>query len=163
MEKFNAYNYFKLIHEEMPELQGFEYGRAADRDNLVDIVQQARLGDAFFSLDDTDNGRVINLHGGYFDRRVYVLFLLKKFTMRAGDTMGNSARVLDECRTIFHKTISKLIHDKSLSLNGLDYMNENFDYYELPLELFPEAAGLYFMITVDHPLNLCYHDLWPQP
>jgi hypothetical protein len=88
------------------------------------------------------------------ERRQYTLFLIKKFSFGKMDEQG---RALDECRQVYRQIMKKLIRDRRLLENEMTYLRlDRIPFYEIPGYFISGCTGLYFMITVDVPTELCY-------
>lgn len=155
MEKFDCYPYFENIHARLKVLKTFKFCRVSDKNTLEDLVNNSRTSNAFFCIDDTEDGQIVPAAGGYVERRVYFVWILKKYHSKGTGGMISQDEAMNACREIYRDIVSRLIHDRDQLQSGLTYMADRFSFWEIPLMLFPETAGLYFSITVDIPLSLC--------
>lgn len=161
MDKFNAYPYFEAIHEKLKQLEGFRFCRVSDKNTLEELISNARTATAFFCVDDTEDGQIMPSAGGYVERRIYFVWILKKYNSKGSAGMLNQDETMNYCRDVYRNIVSRLINDRDQCLAGLTYVSDRFPFWEIPLMLFPEVAGLYFSITVDTPVSLCMnHDNW---
>lgn len=154
---FDAYAYLDDVKNRLPELATFKMCRVSSRSEMEEMVDSVRTENAWLCVDDSDNGKTMNIAGGYVDRRVFFAFILQKYDTRTKEAMNNQAIVMENARTIYKKILTKLIHDKESMSFGLTNMRDDFQYYELPSDVMPGVAGLYFAITVDTPVDLCYN------
>lgn len=155
MDKFNAFQYFEQIHNSLKTLKGFHFCRVSDKKTMEDLIHSSRKEEAFFCVDDTEDGQIMQKAGGYVTRRVYFVWILKKYFSRGSSGMINQDEAMQYCRNIYEDIVSKIITDKDKQNAGLTYVETRFPFWEIPHMIFPEAAGLYFSITVDTPMNLC--------
>lgn len=175
---FNAYQYFntlrtqlKLTRAKTPEEQqagAVEYVpcRITGIDSMEDILTNMRTAEAFFGIDDTNDGVTVQQGGGYFDRRIYVIYILRKYDIRDEKKMELQEQALAECRKIYDSICTRLIKDRVALQNSTDliYMRtDNIPYYEFVGYQLTGVTGLYMIVTVDHPKDLQYAaDDWEQ-
>lgn len=161
MDKFDCYPYFENIHTCLKALDTFKFCRVSDKNTLEDLVNNSRTSNAFFCVDDTEDGQIMPAASGYVERRVYFVWILKKYHSKGTNAMISQDEAMNTCREIYRDIVSRLITDQDKLQSGLTYMSDRFPFWEIPLMLFPETAGLYFSITVDTPLSLCINpDKW---
>ena len=154
MEQFKALEYFQDIKNRLKLLEGFEFCRISSKETMEELLDNARSKEAFFCIDDTEDGQTLPSAGGYVERRVYVVWILKKYRSRGTQAMQDLHGTMELCREIYRDILSKIISDKGTGSAGLTYVSDRFPFYEVPLMLFPEVAGIYFMLTVDIPICL---------
>lgn len=161
MDKFDCYPYFEKVHARLKALDTFKFCRVSDKNTLEDLVSNSRTSNAFFCVDDTEDGQIVPVAGGYVERRVYFVWILKKYHSKGSSSMISLDEAMNSCREIYRDIVSRLITDRDKLRSGLTYMSDRFPFWEIPLMLFPETAGIYFSITVDTPLCLCINpDKW---
>lgn len=161
MDKFNCYQYFEGIHSSLKELESFKFCRVSDKKTMEELISNSRTANAFFCVDDTEDGQIMPTAGGYVERRVYFVWILKKYHSKSVVGMLSQDETMKYCRYIYQNIVSKIIFDKDHCRSGLTYISDRFPFWEIPLMLFPETGGLYFSITVDTPVNLCINpDNW---
>ena len=157
MNKFDGYRYFKTIHEQLLDLKDFSFGRVSDKKTLEAIINNARTSNSFFCVDDTEEGQIIPFAGGYAERKVCFVWILKKYTK------NNQSTTLEECKSIYRDIISRIIADRDKGKEGLTYIADRFPFWEIPSMIFPEATGLYFTISIGTPLALCFNpEKWQE-
>lgn len=125
---------------------------------LEGIVENARRNSYFFAVDDSQDG--VTFRGaaaGFFERRMYTIFILGKADY--GDQKKRD-EVLEEAKKIYRHTLSKMIKDKlTIPVVKLDQIR----FYEVPPAFAVGCSGLYFIVTVENPINLVYDDnAWVQ-
>ena len=151
---FNAVDYFHTISTELKATKNdYHFCRVSGINGLEDILANYMSKTAFLAIDDSDDGATVRVGGGYFNRRSIVIYILKKYKITDMQARENA---LNQCREIRHSLMSKLILDAHLT-DELRYLNkERFPYHEVPGFFAAETTGVYFIITLDEPVNLCY-------
>jgi hypothetical protein len=121
---------------------------------MEELLQHFKTAKAYFCIDDTENGVLIQTGGGYMERRQYTIFLLKKYPL---NNMDKQHAALNECRQIYRQIVKKLIRDRRLLENEMTYLNlKELPFFEIPGYAFSGCTGLFFKVTVDIPTELCY-------
>jgi hypothetical protein len=79
--------------------------------------------------------------------------------------MDAQYEALNECRRIYRQIMKKLILDRRLLAEEMTYLIiERIPFYEIPGYFISGCTGLYFSISVDIPIELCYDgNEWIQP
>ena len=152
---WNAVTYFQTLHSKL-KLTNFDYHfcRVSGLNQLEDVLNNYSRKDAFFAVDDSDDGHTVSTSGGYFNRRTIAVFILKKFNI---NDMVQREEVLNECRSIYISLLSKILVDKN-SIPELAYVdNSRIPYHEVPGQFAGGTAGLYFVIAIDEPISLVYN------
>ena len=109
---------------------------------------------AFLAVDDSDDGVTISRSSGYFNRRAVVVYVLKKYKM---SDMHSRETALNECRKIHTSLITKLIKDSN-EVPELHFLDKSrIPYHEMPGMFAAGTTGLYFIITIEEPVNLVYN------
>jgi hypothetical protein len=153
---FNAYNYFEQIcsKNKLAVAGGYRYCRVSGLQYMEEVIQNLRTEKAYFCVDDTEDGYMIQTGGGYMERRQYTVFLIKKFQL---NNMDAQHAALNECRQIYRQIMKKLIRDRQLLENEMTYLKlDRIPFYEIPGYAISGCTGLYFMTTIDIPIELCY-------
>jgi hypothetical protein len=158
---FDAYTYFEVIRNTLKRTKStHKFTRSTGLPYMEELIQNFKGEKAFFCVDDTNDGVTIQgAGGGFFDRRQYVIFILKKYKY---GNMDEQHAVLEECRAIYRSICTKLVKDKTALANQMIYLQlDRMPYYEIPGYFLNGATGLYFMVTVDEPKDLRYdNDEW---
>jgi len=158
---FNAHEYFKNICETNKKTKtgNYRFCRITGISHMEEVIQNFQKEKAYFCIDDTEDGNIIEKGGGYFERRQHTVFLLKKYAFNKMDEQHDA---LNECRQIYRQIVKKLIHDRRLLENEMTYLHvDRIPFYEVPGYFISGCTGLYFMVTVDIPTDLCYDsDEW---
>jgi hypothetical protein len=157
MANFDAYNYFEEICEKnkITSAGKYKFCRVTGISYMEEVIQKFKSESSYFCIDDTEDGNLIQVSGGGFmERRQYTVFLLKKYPF---NNMIAQHEALNECRQIYRQIVKKLIRDKVFLENEMTYLKlERIPFYEIPGYFISGCTGLYFMITIDIPTELCY-------
>jgi hypothetical protein len=155
---FNSYDYFADIcaKNKLTVSGKYKFCRVTGLGNLEEVIQNFKREQAYFCIDDTNDGYTYRSQGGgYFERRMYIVYLLKKYPL---NDMQKQHDALDECRRIYRSVCTKLVKDRSRLENDLIYLlTDRLPYYEMEGYAISGVTGLYAMISVDEPVNLCYN------
>lgn len=153
---FDGYSYFEQIcsKNKLAIEQGFRFCRVMGLHGMEEAISGIKKHTCFFCVDDTNDGTTVQSNGGFFKRRVFTVFLLKRY--KFGD-MEEQHRALEVCRRLYDQICSRMIVDKEELGNQLIYLNtERIHFREMEKYFLSGCAGVYFMIDVDEPINLCY-------
>ncbi|WP_419033310.1 hypothetical protein [Dysgonomonas gadei] len=154
---FDAFDYFSSICNTLKKSKdnGYYPCKVSGLANMEEVINAYQTQRAYFAIDDTNDGHTFKSSGGgYFDRKQYIVFILRKF---AQNNMDQQKEFLQECRQIYKSVCKKLIKDKSKLVDNLIYLNtDRIPFYEIEGYGIAGCTGLYFIITVDEPTNLCY-------
>jgi hypothetical protein len=154
--QFDAHNYFREIcrTNKLATAGEYVFCRVTGMSGMEEAIQKFKTAKAYCCIDDTEDGTLIQTGGGYMERRQYCLFLLKKYPV---GNMDAQHVALDECRRIYRQIVKKLIRDRHRLENEMTYLKlDRIPFYEIPGYFLSGCTGLYFMITVDIPTELCY-------
>lgn len=156
-KKFNAYDYFGQICNEhkITRNGAYKFTRVSGLTYMEEVLANMRKERAFFAVDDTNDGQTYRVGGGWMDRRVYIVYILKRYKQ---NDMQEQHQALAECRKVYDALISRIIRDRSvLSQQGAVVDVSRFPYYELEGYAIAGCTGLYTLITIDEPKSLCYN------
>ena len=98
--------------------------------------------------------------GGWFKKRTFTVFFLIRYRY---DDMSDRAAKLDICRQLFRQFHSRMIRDKYIYEDlDLSFLNVSRIYTrELGEYFISGCTGLYFMVELTEPTDLCYkEDEW---
>lgn len=155
---FDSYSYFGELcrQNRLAQIHNFQFCRCTGLNGLQEAIEQFRTASAFFCIDDTTDGTTFERNGGYFQRRVFTVFLLKNYRY---DNMVERMDAMMVCRTLFAQLYSRMLVDSDKLLNDLIYLNTNrIHFREIENFFLNGCTGLYFMIDVDEPVNLIYDE-----
>ena len=124
--------------------------------SLEEVLGGFRKQSAFFAVDDTNDGVTERRSGGFFKKRTFTIFLMKRHEF---NNMADRQSALDICRQLYRQVHSKLLKDRENMNNELIYLNtDNVYSRELGEYFISGCTGLYFMIDVSEPINLMYDE-----
>ena len=155
---FDAVGYFSRLckKNKLANEQGFFPCVCSGIHSLQEVLQEFRFHSAFFAVDDTNDGVTEERSGGYFKKRVFTVFLMKSYRI---DDMEDRQKSLDVCRRLFRQIHSRLLRDKEDLDNEMVYLNtERIASRELGQYFINGCTGLYFMVDVSEPIDLCYNE-----
>ena len=152
----DIFEYFKNICDtnRLAKENGFFFCKVTSIAGLEEVTQNLTKENCFFAMDTVTDGSIIKKGGGFFERQVYVVYLLKRFDLQ--DTDDNMA-AMQLCRELRRQICSRLVHDSEL-YDELTYLNtETILYRELDQALLSGLTGTFFTFNVDVPYNLCFN------
>lgn len=156
---FDAYSYFTDIATKLKVAkdQQFYPCKVSGLSNMEEVIVSLRDKKAYFAIDDTNDGMLFKGGGGgYYERKMYVVYLLYKIPV---NNMDAQHKALNICREIYHSVCTRLLKDKRRLENEMTYFDTSrIPFYELEGYAIAGCTGLYFMVTVDQPRNLCYNE-----
>ncbi|MFV0538843.1 MAG: hypothetical protein ACK5M3_15985 [Dysgonomonas sp.] len=154
---FDAFDYFSSLCNKLKisKDNGYYPCKVSGLANMEEVINAYQSQTAYFAIDDTNDGQTSKSGGGgYFDRKQYIVFILKKYAL---NNMDQQKEYMKECRQIYKSICKKLIKDKSKLVDEFIYLQtDRIPFYEIEGYGIAGCTGLYFIITVDEPVNLCY-------
>lgn len=156
---FDAHEYFRSIckSNKLAQAEKFHFCKCSGIESLQEPLQNYCTENAFFVVDDTTDSAVFRGRaGGHYCRRVFTVFLLRRYQF---DDMADRQTQLNICRELFHQIMSKMIIDEDDLQNELVYLkSDNVMSRELGQYFMSGCTGLYFMVEVSEPIDLSYSD-----
>lgn len=156
---FDAHVYFRELcsHNKLASEGGFHFCTCSGIESLQEPLQNYRTRSAFFCVDDTTDSAVFRGRGGgHYVRRVFTVFLLRRYRI---DDLTDRQAQLDVCRRLFNQLLSKMIVDEDELHNELVYLRtDNVLSRELGQYFLSGCTGLYFMVEVSEPVDLVYNE-----
>jgi len=151
---WNAVDYFENLTGKLKLTKAdYKFCRVTGLNYLEDILSDIKGSSAFLAVDDTDDGVTIQQGGGYFNRRSVVVYVLKKYDFK---NQIDREEKTNETRLIHKKLLAKLIKDSG-SVADLAYLDKNrIPYHEVPGMFAAGTTGIYFIITLNEPVELIY-------
>lgn len=154
---FKAFEYFSSICTKLKlsKEKGYFPCRVTGLANMEDVLNSDRRRNAFFAIDDTNDGYTYQGAGGtYFEKRMYIVYILRKFQQ---SNTAQQELYLNECRSIFRSICTKLIKDRRSLENSMIYLDtKRIPFNEITGYGIAGCTGLYFVVTVEQPIELCY-------
>lgn len=156
MKMWNAVSYFENLNFMLIATKGIhDFCRVSGLNNLEDILNNITKN-AYTAVDDSDDGVTIQKGGAYFNRRAIVIYILKKYDFKS---MTDRENKLNLCREIHKSFLSKIIKDSSL-IDDLMFLDKTrFPYHEMPGMFAAGTTGIYFIMTLEEPLDLMFNAL----
>lgn len=160
---FDAITYFKGLcnKNKLAKANAFYPCVCSGINSLEEVLQAFRREAAFFAVDDTNDGVTERRSGGFFKKRTFTIFIMKRYKY---DDMADRQLQLDTCRQLYRQVHSRMLLDRENMSNDLVYLNtDNVYSRELGEYFISGCTGLYFMIDVSEPINLKYDkDEWEE-
>ena len=159
---FDSIAYFESLWRgnKLAQAEGFKFCTCSGIESLQGPLTQYRTANAFFCVDDTNDGAMFRgRNGGYFKRRTFTVFLMHRYNIK---DMTTYTAALDKCRTLFLQLLSRMIIDEDDLSNELVYLrSDNVLSRELGQYFLNGCTGLYFMVEVSEPIDITYDaSLW---
>lgn len=159
---FDAEAYFRSLCEAnlLAVNNGFTFCTCSGMESLQGPLDRFKTCNAFFCLDDTNDGAMVKgRSGGWFMKRTLTVFLLHRHKFR--DEADRTAK-LGICRTLFRQLLSRMIVDADDIRNEMIYLDTaNVLSREFGQYFMNGCTGLYFMIDVSEPVDLkLYSEEW---
>lgn len=155
---FDAIDYFKGLcnSNKLAKENKFYPCACSGINSLQEVLEQFRRQSAFFAVDDTNDGVTERRSGGFFKKRTFTVFIMKRYKF---DDMADRQVALDICRKLECQVHSRMLRDRENMNNELVYLNtDNVYTRELGEYFINGCTGLYFMIDVSEPIDLTYND-----
>lgn len=151
---WNAVPYFENISNKLKLTAGkYHFCRVTGLGYLEDVLANMKTKNAFLAVDDSDDGMTIRKGGAYFNRRSVVVYILKKYNFLRQD---EREAVLQETRAIREKITSRMLKDSN-EVEEMYYLNKDrIPYHEVSGYFAAGTTGVYFIVTIEEPVNLCY-------
>ncbi len=160
---FDAIAYFKGLcnKNKLAKTNSFYPCTCSGINSLEEVLQAFRRESAFFAVDDTNDGVTERRSGGFFKKRTFTIFVMKRYKY---DDMADRQSQLDTCRQLYRQIHSRMLLDRENMNNELVYLNtDNVYSRELGEYFISGCTGLYFMVDVSEPINLKYDkDEWEE-
>lgn len=160
---FDAIGYFKNMcqRNKLAKAYNFYPCACSGINSLEGVLENFRKQSSFFAVDDTNDGVTERRSGGFFKKRTFTIFIMKRYAF--GD-MSDRQASLDICRQLARQVHSRMLLDREDLSNDLIYLNtDNVYSRELGEYFINGCTGLYFMIDVSEPIDLSYNaDEWEK-
>lgn len=125
------------------------------------MLEQYQTAANFVCTSDVCSESTFTASGGWFKRRVFTVFILMRYAY--GDR-ADYAEKLGQCREVLRQLQSRFIRDSVRLQDRLLYLNTgDIRSNELGGTFLNGCTGLYFMISMDEPVELVYNgDEWEE-
>ncbi len=154
---FDAFGYFEtmLAKNKLASKESFKFCRVTGLSGMEEALDSLPE-EAFFCVDDAVSGITFARNGGFFQRRVFTVFVLERHDF---GNMPGRALSMAVCRKLANQTLSKMILDSEELGNDLIYLNtSSIKFQETESYALSGCAGLYFVVAVDEPIDLSYDE-----
>lgn len=157
---FDGIEYFKRIASENKRCieEGYCITTCSGPSGIEGVMENFRRASRFVLIDDTTSGSVKpNRAGGFFNRRTFTVFIMSRHER---GSMESYEREMSECRELYLSLLSRVVRDAQ-HFRELDdvYIALDSIYYREPGPYAANgAAGLYFMLPIDEPVDLRYNE-----
>ena len=134
----------------------FYCGFCSGPDGLDQVMAEYRNHANFFLVDDTTSGNTFGAKPGWFDRKVYAIYIIVGYELRNEEKYKEALAL---ARRIFKQLLSRVISDKASLKYGQALMYLNLDTVysqEYGRYSFNGATGLFFQLQNNEPLNLVF-------
>jgi hypothetical protein len=161
---FDYIAYFRNLHEHnvLAQSQSFQFCTCSGPSGLQGMLERFRTGNAFFCVDDTCDGMISRQrNGGYFNRRVLMVYLLHRFNIKSTDSYQSALNI---CRALLQQLMSRMIIDEDDLANEMVYLRtDTLRTNEIGQYFLNGCTGLYFRVEVNEPVDLTFDaSQWTQ-
>ncbi len=161
---FNFPAYLKTLTEEnrLAATCGFRPSVCSGVQHIEGLLQEFQRTANFVCTSDICEESTLQRGGGWFKRRVFTVFILMRY--RFGDTADQAAKMAT-VRELFRQFQSRILRDSQDLENNFVYVNTaDIRSRELGGSFLSGCTGLYFMLSMDEPTDLCFRrDEWAIP
>lgn len=156
---FDAESYFSSLCSlnKLAAEHRFKFCTCSGIESLQGPLQNFRDSNAFFCVDDTNDGSTfMGKNGGWFTKRTFTVFIMHRYDYKKESSRIEALRI---CRKLFRQICSKMIIDTDRLDNELVYLHtDNILSSELGRYFLNGCTGLYFMIDVSEPVDLVFDE-----
>lgn len=156
VSSFDGYSYFETLctKNKLAQKEAFHFCRVTGLGGMEEAITNIKREQCFFCVDDTADGSTIQLNGAFYKRKVYTVFLLKRYKF---NDMKDHHQTMKVCRRLYDQICSRLLVDKEILGSELVFLNtDRIHFREMEKYFLSGCAGIYFMIDVDEPVDLSY-------
>ncbi|MBD5379593.1 MAG: hypothetical protein HDR74_06865 [Bacteroides sp.] len=154
---FDAVKYFEDICKKnrLAQEHKFQFCTCSGIETLQEPLDKFRTTNAFFCVDDTNDGALFRGRaGGWYKKRTFTVFLMHRYTF---NDMKQYAERIGWCRELLNQIVSKLIIDVDDLSNDMVYLDTgNILCREFGQYVLNGCTGLYFMVDVTEPVDLTF-------
>ena len=140
---FDYIEYFRSLwrQNKLAQQEQFKFCTCSGIETLQGPLQQFRTANAFFCVDDTNDGATFRgRNGGWFMK-----------------DMATYTAALAKCRTLFRQLLTRMLIDEDALSNEMVYLRtESVLSRELGQYFLNGCTGLYFMVEVAEPIELTF-------
>lgn len=119
------------------------------------MLEQYQTTANFLCTSDVCSESTFLSSGGWFKRRVYMVFILMRYEYA---NAADCAAKLNTCRELFRQLKSRFVRDSERLQESLTYLNAaDIRSNEIGGTFLNGCTGLYFQLSVDEPTELVYN------
>lgn len=150
---FNAVEYIETLHGQLNATKdAYTFARCSGVQGLEEILESSQKKKKFIAVADSEDGQTFMGAGaGHFERRAFTVFILTR--AKYGD-MAARETIMAESRSIFRSMVSRIIKDR-YTIPVFD--PQRIQFYEVPPAFADGTCGIYFIFTVEEPVDLSYN------
>lgn len=157
-EFFDAQLYFASLCtcNSFAREHGFRPCTCSGIQSLQGPLDRFRKDNAFFCIDDVNDGQMYQgKGGGFYKKRTFTVFIMHRYAF--GNESDRMAK-LAICRQLFRQIATRLLLDSKKLLSDQVYMAvDNILSREFGQYFMNGCTGLYFMIDIEEPVDLKYN------
>jgi hypothetical protein len=152
---FDVISYFRGIQENMKLLIGSNrFFRVTGIGYLEELMNNQRnVTYPILCVDDSQDGYISEMGGGYMDSRYYSVFILAQ--VKPGSDSDRNIQMA-ACRKIFSKILSKMVLDSGNYPEEMVWLHPDSVKYDEVGYLANNLFGIHFGFTVETPEDLVY-------
>ena len=155
---FSAEAYFGNLcfRNRLARLHRFHFCTCSGIESLQGPLDKFRKENAFFCVDDVNDGQMYQgKGGGFYKKRTLTVFLMYRYRF---DDEEDREQKLAVCRTLFSQLSSRMLRDSKRLKDELIYLgSDNILSREFGQYFLNGCTGLYFMVDVEEPVDLKYN------
>lgn len=154
---FDFHNYLRQIVDKnrLAQAKSFYFSTCTGIDGIEGLLAEFSTQANFVLSDDITTGETFEHSGAWFRRRTFTIFVLSRYDF-ANEVQRDES--LDVCRELSRQLQSRFLRDRWYYLTEqVDLKVDNMPSTEISQFFANGLTGLYFMISIDEPLNLCYN------
>lgn len=157
-------NYLTRLTEScrLCQQEGFRPTTCSGMDGLEGMLQEFQTAARFVCVSDTSQCTTFERGGAWYERRVYTVWVVSRY--RFGD-LDDYRRACQLCREVYRLFQSRMIRDRELADGSMLYLDTTeMRSNDLGADFLNNATGLYFLVTLERPLDLTYcPEEWNEP
>lgn len=133
---------------------GFRHTTCSGINYLEGMLADFRRTANFVCTADTSQCTTFERGGGWYERRVYTVFILSRYTFGDADSY---ARAMQLCREVYRQFQTRFVRDREAADGSMLYLDvADIRSNELGGQFLNGCTGLYFMLTMERPVDLCF-------
>lgn len=156
MFDFTAHLKRLVERNRLAQARGFVFGTCTGITGLEAMMENFSTQSHFVLSDDITTGETFYQSGAWFHRRTFTVFILARYDF---DNEPQRTEALSLCRELSRQLQSHFVLDRSeYQTQDVDFKVEAMPSSEIAQFFGNGLTGLYFMLSIDEPLNLCYDE-----